>query len=257
MSSGPQWKLRSFCVIIPMYNEESGAEMCVRRVCAALGRLPVRSKVIAVNDGSSDRTRGILDRVASELPTVEVVHHKRNAGYGEALRTGMRMAAAEDFDYALFMDSDLTNDPQDIGRFLPAMERGIDVIKASRFVDGGRMEGVPWQRGIFSSAGNVVARSLFRVGVRDCTNGFRAVKVKILARMNLRESGFPIIVEELYQAKTLARTFSEVPVVLTSRSADQRPTSFAYKPAVLGKYLGFALKAFLGIRPNLKPESSS
>jgi dolichol-phosphate mannosyltransferase len=256
MSPGPQWKLRSFCVIIPMYNEQSGAELCVRRVCAALGRLPVPGKVIAVNDGSGDRTGEILDRLASELGMVAVVHHGRNGGYGEALRTGIRTAAGEDFDYALFMDSDLTNDPQDIGRFLPEMERGIDVIKASRFVDGGRMEGVPWRRGIFSHAGNVVARSLFRVGVRDCTNGFRAVKVKILARMNLRESGFPIIVEELYQAKTLARTFSEIPVVLTSRSADQRPTSFAYKPVVLGKYLRFALKAFLGIRPDLKPESS-
>jgi dolichol-phosphate mannosyltransferase len=239
-----------------MYNEEQGAEACVRRVCAALAALHVPSQLIAVNDGSRDRTGVILDGLAAETRNLEVVHHERNAGYGAALRTGMRVAAQADFDYALFMDSDLTNDPEDISRFVPLMERGVDVIKASRFIPGGQMEGVPWQRSIFSHAGNWVARTLFGMGVRDCTNGFRAVKVRILAQMNLRESGFPIIVEELYQAKTLARTFSEVPVVLRSRTDEQRPTSFSYKPETLRKYLGFALKAFLGIRPDIKRETS-
>jgi dolichol-phosphate mannosyltransferase len=256
MSAAAEWKLRSFCVIIPMYNEQLGAETCVRHVCAALAELPVSSKLIAVNDGSADSTGQILDRLASEFPNFTAVHHERNAGYGSALRTGIGKAVDAGFDYALFMDSDLTNDPHDIQRFVPAMERGVDVIKASRFVKGGRMEGVPWQRGIFSHMGNLVARTLFGLGIRDCTNGFRAVKVAILARMSLVESGFPIIVEELYQAKTLARTFQEIPVVLTSRSEDQRPTSFSYKPETLRKYLGFALKAFLGIRPNLKRETS-
>ncbi len=257
MSPEGQWKLRSFCVVIPLYNEERGAEDCVRRVCGVLAGIPVAGRLLAVDDGSMDATGAILDRLAAELPNLEVVHHPRNAGYGAALRTGMRKAAEAGFDYALFMDSDLTNDPEDIHRFLPLMDRGVDLIKASRFIAGGRMEGVPWRRGIFSHAGNVVARALFGVGLRDCTNGFRAVKVGILAQMNLREPGFPIIVEELYQAKTLARTFSEVPVILTSRSGDRRGTSFSYKPKTLGKYLGFALRAFLGIRPDLKRENLS
>ena len=93
------------------------------------------------------------------------------------------------------MDSDLTNDPGDIPKFVAQMERDVDVIKASRFIEGGGMAGVPWQRAIFSRSGNWVARALFRVGLRDCTNGFRAVKVAILTRMDLREAGFPVIVE--------------------------------------------------------------
>jgi dolichol-phosphate mannosyltransferase len=256
MSSAAQSKLRSFCVIVPMYNEEQGAEACVRRVCQALASIPIPSKLIAVNDGSSDLTGVILDRLAGELPQLEIVRHERNAGYGAALRSGIRRAAEANFDYALFMDSDLTNSPEDISRFVEKMKEGYDMIKASRFIAGGRMEGVPWRRGIFSHTGNFVARALFGLGLQDCTNGFRAVKVEILRRMNLRESGFPIIVEELYQAKSLARTFSEVPVVLTSRAGDHRPTSFSYKPKTLRKYLGFALKAFFGIRPDLKRESS-
>lgn len=53
-----------FCVVIPMYNEETGAEQCVRRVCSALATIPWRNKLLVVNDGSSDRTADILERLA-------------------------------------------------------------------------------------------------------------------------------------------------------------------------------------------------
>jgi dolichol-phosphate mannosyltransferase len=255
MSGAGNYQLRSFCVIIPMFNEESGAEVCVRRVCPALKAIPYPSKLITVNDGSRDRTGAILDSLAPEFPNLEVVHHAKNGGYGAALRTGIQKAAELKFDYALFMDSDLTNDPADIAKFVAFMERGVDVIKASRFVAGGGMDGVPWQRSIFSHTGNAVARLLFRVGVRDCTNGFRAVKVSILKRMDLQERGFPIIVEELYQAKSLAHTYGEVPVMLTSRTDELRPTSFTYNSTTIRKYLVFALKAFFGVKPHLKQET--
>jgi hypothetical protein len=107
------------------------------------------------------------------------------------------------------------------------------------------------RRAIISHCGNLIARLLFRLGLRDCTNGFRAVKLDILIRMNLKESGFPIIVEELYQAKWLARTFGEVPVVLIGRGPGQRPTSFGYTPETFRKYLAFALRAFFGVKPDL------
>lgn len=192
-----------------MFNEERGAEICVRRVCPALAAIPYPSKLITVDDGSRDQTGAILDRLVPEFPNLAVLHHSQNGGYGAALRTGIQKAAEQGFDYALFMDSDLTNDPADIPKFVAQMEQGIDVIKASRFIAGGRMDGVPWQRSIFSVTGNLVARPLFHVGVRDCSNGFRAVKVSILQRLNLQERGFPIIVEELYQAKFLARTYAQ------------------------------------------------
>ena len=257
MTGAGNYQLRSFCVIIPMFNEERGAEACVRQVCPALAAIPYPSRLITVNDGSRDQTGAILDRLAPEFSGLLVVHHPQNAGYGAALRTGIQTAVEHSFDYALFMDSDLTNDPADIPKFVALMERGIDVIKASRFVAGGSMQGVPWQRSIFSRMGNLVARCLFRVGIHDCTNGFRAVKVDILQRMDLQERGFPIIMEELYQAKSLARTYGEVPVVLTSRTDDQRPTSFSYNPETFRKYLGFGLKAFFGIKPQLKQKSRS
>jgi len=244
--------LPSFAVVIPMYNEQTGARDCVRKVCAELARMPHRTKLILVNDGSRDGTGEVLATLQPAEPALMVVTHPANRGYGAALCSGVRKAAEEGFDYVLFMDSDLTNDPADIPKFAARMESGIDVIKASRFIKGGGMRGVPWRRSIFSVVGNLAARALFHVGVHDCTNGFRAVKVALLSRMSLKEPGFPIILEELYQATWLRGSFCEVPVVLTARAGHQRPTAFAYKPEVLRKYLSFALKAFFKVEPELQ-----
>ncbi len=243
-------ELPSFAVIIPMYNEAAGAETCVRKVCAQLAAMPHRTSLIVVNDGSTDGTSRILDTLQAAEPKLVIVNHSRNQGYGAAIRSGIRRASEQDFQYALFMDSDLTNSPEDIPSFAERMAEGADIIKASRFSRGGQMSGVPWRRAFFSRSGNLLARWLFGVGLHDCTNGFRAVKLSLLMRLELKETGFAIIVEELYKAKYIAHSFDEVPTTLTSRSQGQRPSSFQYKPAIFLKYLTYALKAFGGIKPN-------
>ena len=148
------------------------------------------------------------------------------------LRSGMEYAISRDFDYALFMDSDLTNDPEDIPRFVEKMRAGYDVIKATRYSDGGTVIGVPAYRVLISRAGNLIARILFRLPISDCTNGFRALRTRLLAQMRLTENKFPIIMEELYYCAFLTDNFTQIPVKLTNRQLKQRPTSFGYRPHV-------------------------
>ena len=215
-----------------MYEEEGAAEACVKAVCNELRNLTNRSVLIVVNDGSKDGTQEILQRLTlSEKPLI-VVNHLSNRGYGAALRTGLEEAAKNGYDYALFMDSDLTNDPHDIPRFITQMEQGVDVIKATRYSKGGKVSGVPFYRVAISVCGNLLARLLFGLPIHDCTNGFRAGKVGLMMQMNLTENRFPIIMEELYWCRFLAQTYAEVPVTLTNRKPGQRATSFVYKPAV-------------------------
>jgi glycosyltransferase involved in cell wall biosynthesis len=239
----------SFAVVIPMYNEALGAERCVTRVCEELARLPHRCRLITVDDGSSDGTAAILDRLSRLHPMLRVVMHVKNLGYGSALRSGVVAAVAEDFDYVLFMDSDLTNAPSDIPRFAEKMADGVDVVKATRYRGGGGMVGVPWSRRQVSWLGGRIARMLFRLPLSDCTNGFRAVRSRLRVQMQLNESGFPVIVEELYHCVFLARSFGEIPVVLTGRDADVRPTSFPYRPGTFYRYLKYCLLACLRIPP--------
>jgi dolichol-phosphate mannosyltransferase len=232
-----------------MFNEEAGAERSVHEISVALDRLGRRSALIAVDDGSSDGTSTVLRHAAPRYPRLVFVAHERNQGYGAALRTGTREAGARGFDYVLYMDSDLTNNPDDISHFVEHMDKGADVIKATRYSGGGGMTGVPFPRAIISAAGNLIARMLFRLPIHDCTNGCRAVRTSLLMQMDLRESRFPVIMEELYWCKFLARTWAEVPVVLTDRDRHVRRSSFTYRPSVFWRYLRYALLACFGIRP--------
>jgi len=239
----------SFGIVIPMYDEEPNAERCVRAVLQTLAALPHQSGLIVVDDGSADRTGEILDRLRADFPSLLVERHPGNRGYGQALLTGIARARAEGFVYALFMDSDLTNDPKYIPSFVERMLEGVDVIKGSRYVAGGGMVGVPAHRVVVSVVGNKLAGWLLGVPVADCTNGFRAVKLDLLARMRLTEPGFSVIMQELYCARFQGASFCEVPHTLTSRRAEQRPSSFRYRPSVFAQYLKYPVRAFFGIRP--------
>jgi glycosyltransferase involved in cell wall biosynthesis len=249
MERGQNSAFGSFSVIVPMYNEETGAETCVRRICEVLSRVSFRSKLIAVNDGSRDETAKILNCLSTDLPNLTVIHHDTNRGYGAALRTGIGYAVQGGFDYTLFMDSDLTNDPADIPRFVEKMKDGYDVIKATRYSDGGEVKGVPAYRVIISRLGNWIASRLYGLPITDCTNGFRAIRTSLLSRMELAEKKFPIIMEELYYSSFFATTFVQIPVRLTNRQAEQRRTSFVYRPRVFYDYIKYPLKTFFRIKP--------
>jgi dolichol-phosphate mannosyltransferase len=235
-------------VVIPMFNEERGAARCVLEVCKVLVRSVPSSRLFVVNDGSRDTTQQILEGlVSAELPFT-VVSYQINRGYGAALLEGAKAARADGFDFGLFMDSDLTNDPALIPMFEKAVQEPIDVVKASRYVPTGGMLGVPWFRQIISKTGNRVASLLFNVGIRDCTNGFRAVRLSLLENVTFQERGFPSIVEELYLLKRAGARFAEVPYVLTARTDNQAGSKFRYNFQTFYRYFKYCVLAALVMR---------
>jgi dolichol-phosphate mannosyltransferase len=233
--------LPSFAVVIPAFNEEAGIEDCVRAVDAALDRLANRTEIVVVDDGSTDATPHKLAALAGEHERLVIVTHAVNRGYGAALRSGIATAVERADDYIVFMDSDLTNDPSYLRAFSERMAGGYDVIKASRYISGGGVDGVAAWRTALSMLGNLVARLLFRLPVHDCTNGFRAVRTELIAPVDLRENGFAVIMEELYRLP--ARTYAEVPIVLTARAGARRASSFSFGPRAMAAYLKYPLLA--------------
>jgi dolichol-phosphate mannosyltransferase len=233
----------SFAVVIPAYNEEAGIEACARAVDSALAGLANRTALIIVDDGSRDGTAARLAGLDPRPERLVVVNHPANRGYGAALRTGTLEAERLGFDYVVFMDSDLTNDPRYLRDFAGRMAAGADVVKASRYTAGGGVDGVPPWRVAVSRVGNGVARVLFGLPVRDCTNGFRAVRTDLLTSVDLRENRFAVIMEELYRLRPLASNYAEVPIVLTARDDGQRASSFSFGPRAMATYLKYPLLA--------------
>lgn len=106
----------SISAVLPAHNEEGNIASTVAGCVSYLGENSAGYEVIVVNDGSRDRTREIVEGIASANPNVILVNHEVNRGYGSALRSGFDKASKE---YIFFMDSDGQFDINDLDRMLP------------------------------------------------------------------------------------------------------------------------------------------
>jgi dolichol-phosphate mannosyltransferase len=114
-------------VVAPVYNEEELVEEFVRRARGAVADYSY--ELVLVNDGSTDRTPEILDRIAAEDPRVRVIHLSRNFGHQAALTAGLEHAAG---DVVAMIDADLQDPPELIGEMVARWGAGADVVYAVR-----------------------------------------------------------------------------------------------------------------------------
>ena len=207
-------------IILPCFNEEKNVKPLVHSINEVLGpQLPY--KIIAVNDGSYDRTCEVLKDLSLDYP-VEILDHSRNMGLGAALRTGLLAAAEESFedDFVVIMDSDNTHNPKHVLDMLLAAENA-DVVVGSRYVKGGVQLNVPLHRVILSKAINLLVRKLFQLPLKDATSGFRCFRAVLLKRLSntfkdsvIESKGFTASLELLLKAVRSGGVVVEVPILL-------------------------------------------
>ena len=181
-----------FAVALPIFNEEDNIETAIKSINAVLESIPHETKIIAVNDGSKDRSLEILSNISEKLQikNVLVVNHPVNRGYGGACFSALERGFQEGLDYVLFMDCDLTQDPKYIRSFVPKMLEGHTMIKGSRYIKGGEIRGVEAYRKVFSYVGNKVASVFWNLPIKDFTNGFEPSELTLLNCFSLKTGDF-------------------------------------------------------------------
>ncbi len=92
VSQASGWTPRSISIVVPVFNEEENAEPLVRSIAHAVRPLGLPFELVIVDDGSSDDTGAIADRLADEEAAVDVIHHDTNRGLGGVYRTGLHRA---------------------------------------------------------------------------------------------------------------------------------------------------------------------
>ena len=125
-------------VCVPTYNERDNVEALVRALGDVLDT--TRDRVLVIDDGSPDGTGEIADRLADELPWLDVLHRTRKEGIGRAYLAGFERALATGAELVLEMDCDFSHDPRDVPRLIAACEGGADLALGSRWVTGGGTE---------------------------------------------------------------------------------------------------------------------
>lgn len=215
----PLLVLADVVVLLPAYNEEPAIGPLLERIAEALaGR---SYQVVVVDDGSTDRTLDEARRFLERLP-LAIVPRNANGGLGAAMATGIAHVRRQDHRGVLVtMDADNTQDPALIPGMVDEIERGADLVVASRFVSGGSAVGVPLYRRVLSGGASVLfGVAIGARGVRDYTCGYRAYRMELIERIGrrfhplIRARGFAVMTELLAKAAAENARCVEVPLVL-------------------------------------------
>ena len=139
---------------------------------------------ILVDDGSSDNTVEIARRFEKELG-LRVIKHEHNKGLGAAILTGLStvISEAKDTDIIVMLDTDNSHNPNHIPGMIKLLEKGNDIVIASRYARGGKEVGLVYWRSLGSKIISLMLTCVFNVrGVRDYTSGYRAYTGAIIRK---------------------------------------------------------------------------
>jgi len=213
-------------VCLPTYNERDNLEPMVRALAEVL---PEGGRVLVIDDNSPDGTGEIADRLAAELPWLEVLHRPEKQGLGRAYVDGFHHALAEGADLVLEMDCDFSHDPRDLPRLIASVEAGADLALGSRYVEGGGTENWGLVRRLISRGASIYTRVLL-MPIHDATGGFKCFRRTVLESIDLESidaAGYVFQIETTY--RTLRKGFRvvEVPIRFVDRTAGESKMSRA------------------------------
>jgi len=223
----------------PAHNEVANLEGLVEEALETLSSIADVFEIIAVNDGSTDGTAEIADRLATEHPdVVRAVHHPVNRGYGEALRSGF---AAARYELVAFTDGDRQFRVEDLGRLttrLAGPDRP-DVVAGYRI-----RRADPILRIVYARTYKLANRVLFGLRVRDVDCACKLFRREALEGIRVESGGAFFSAELLIKIQAAGRPVAEVGVPHYPRTAGS-PTGA--RPSVIWR----AVKDFWGLRLRL------
>jgi glycosyltransferase involved in cell wall biosynthesis len=195
----------SLSVFFPALNEEKNIKSTILEAEKVLQELNLKSyEIIVVNDGSVDKTGDIVEELVRETPSLRLINHPTNLGYGHALKTGFSNA---NYPWVTFTDSDRQFDFSEITRFLEKADEA-DLILGYRVKRADSL-----LRRIYTFGWKTLALILLGLTVRDYSCGFKMIKKKVYEAVLPLEAGEKVTqIEFLVKAKRLGFKFADVGV---------------------------------------------
>lgn len=217
-------------LILPAWNESEVIETAIAEADAALRPLAHEYEIIVVDDGSTDGTAALVCAAAENNPSVRLVQHSPNQGYGAALRSGF---AAATKDLVVFTDADCQFDLTELDRFVLLSQR-YDIVCGYR-ID--RKDTA--LRCLYSKVYNQLVRLLLGTGVRDVDCALKMFHRDIVQQLKITGDGFLVNSEILTQAKQRRHSVVEVGVSHRPRTAGTSTVSIRHIPKVLSSLVRY------------------
>ena len=187
---------------IPAYNEE-------KNIASIITKLKnITDSIIVCDDGSSDMT----SEISKNLGAI-VISHKKNMGYGAAIRTIFQKSVELDSDILVTFDADGQHRIEDVNKILQPLENNeADIVIGSRFLDNESK--VPNYRKIGIKVITQVTNASLKKKLTDSQSGFRAYNKQALTQISPSEMGMGISTEILIKASNKGLRIAEIPITI-------------------------------------------
>ena len=178
MKKYPSKERNMLSIVVPAYNEEQTLATLVDQLIQTLNENSITGEIVIVDDGSTDETRQIAEKLRKKHRNIRVFHHKRRMEKTAALHTGFENSSG---DILAMIDADLQYAPEDLPKLLAKIQQGYDVVNGWR---KHRKDSI--LKKIPSSIYNFVSRLSFGMRLHDFNSGLKAFKREVLEDLNLR-----------------------------------------------------------------------
>jgi dolichol-phosphate mannosyltransferase len=202
-------------IVIPTYNERENIVQIVPEIKRVLPGV----HILVVDDSSPDGTGACVEQMAAAFDGLFLLTRAKKEGLGRAYISGFKWALKRPYEFIFEMDADFSHDPKYLPDFIAAIENA-DVVLGSRYLTGVNVVNWPLYRLLISYGGNLYARMVTGLPIRDCTGGFKCFRRRVLEAINLDRisaSGYSFQIEMSWLAWKKRFRIREIPIIFVDR----------------------------------------
>jgi len=207
--------LNLLSVVIPARDEEGCIASTLEHLHLELQMNIVPHEIIVVDDGSTDKTIRILKDECQKFSELKIVQNSGMHGFGRAIVHGLNNISG---DAVVIMMADESDDPRDVVRYWKKLNEGYDCVFGSRFANGGGVIDYPKLKLLLNRLANLFIKFLFRHGLNDTTNAFKAYRKTVIDGISpILSPHFNITVELPLKAVVRGYSYATIPITWRNR----------------------------------------
>lgn len=205
-----------YTILIPTYNESENIENIISIIFSKYPDLHIK----VIDDNSPDGTAGIVRKLMKKYKNLSILFRKNKEGLGKAYVHGFKVVMNDPLaTHVIMMDADMSHNPNYLEEILE-QSKTHDLVIGSRYINNGGTVGWEMWRKFLSFFGNLYARLVTRMPIKDMTGGFNCIHVSYLKKLDLDSidsSGYAFIMELKYGLYKNNISIKEVPIIFENR----------------------------------------